>query len=276
MLFEGDIIQICNVIYNNKVAHIINNIEILNNVLFMTFKNNIYINIYHSLNKIGNTITIIITYKEYKEYKEYTSSKYSNSSNVLISRSIEDTECAYNEHKLYEDKTTVDIVDDTIKVIDIYVNTRQIQITYDGCTKYKLIILPQTQALINKKLKNTYLECVYKINKLQTLYSFNNDYLLNLDINGYIYYYADTLDIYDNNTITQFLNNELQKQTTQTTQTTDLEQILDKYNYKIINTAINKTSYNIDNISICNSNNSDSFKSSITISHYINNEKMNS
>ena len=111
--------------------------------------------------------------------------------------------------------------------------------------------MPMHYALINKKLKQTTLQSVLQFsNTINRLYTFNNMVLLNLDINGYINYYADTHSIYDNISFIKYLQDSKEvtysdiNNTNTLNNNTTIEQILLLYNYIHVNININNSSYN--------------------------------
>ena len=73
---------------------------------------------------------------------------------------------------------------------------KTLTISYVGCSKYILINLQKNNTLISKKVKKNILENIYQFNQSNTLYGFNNSVFLNIDANGCIYYYPDSIEIY--------------------------------------------------------------------------------
>jgi len=117
-----------------------------------------------------------------------------------------------------------------------------------GCSRYVLFNLPKNNALISKKVKKNILENVYQFNQSNILYAFNKSVFLNIDANGYIYYYPDTVEIYDIHNIANFIENE--HSNINKTYIPSLESILESFNYKLINTNMNSNSYILENLDI--------------------------
>lgn len=131
-----------------------------------------------------------------------------------------------------------------------------VNIPYGECTKYVLLNLRSTQTALGKKVKKTLLDYI-PLNLATpttptTLYMFNNSFLVNIDGNGYISYYPDTMEIYDINTISNFIGKEYPKNNT--TFIPSLESILEGFNYKQVNINLNSNTYILDNLELSSSN----------------------
>lgn len=131
-----------------------------------------------------------------------------------------------------------------------------VNIPYGECTKYVVLNLRSTQTAISKKVKKTLLDYI-PLNLATpttptTLYMFNNSFLVNIDGNGYISYYPDTMEIYDINTISNFIEKEYPKNNT--TFIPSLESILEGFNYKQVNINLNSNTYILDNLELSSSN----------------------
>lgn len=128
-----------------------------------------------------------------------------------------------------------------------------VNIPYGECTKYVLLNLRSTQTAIGKKVKKTLLDYIpLNFATSTTLYSFNNSNIVNIDGNGYISYYPDTMEIYDINTISNFIEKEYPK--SNKTFLPSLESILEGFNYKPANINLNSNTYILDNLELSSSN----------------------
>lgn len=133
------------------------------------------------------------------------------------------------------------------------IETKIVNIPYGECTKYVLLNLRSTQTAIGKKVKKTLLDYIpLNLTTSTTLYSFNNSNLVNIDSNGYISYYPDTMEIYDINTISNFIEKEYPK--SNKTFLPSLESILEVFNYKPANINLNSNTYILDNLELSSSN----------------------
>ena len=133
------------------------------------------------------------------------------------------------------------------------IETKIVNIPYGECTKYVLLNLRSTQTAISKKVKKTLLDYIpLNLATPTTLYMFNNSNIVNIDGNGYISYYPDTMEIYDINTISNFIGKEYPKNNT--TFIPSLESILEGFNYKQVNINLNSNTYILDNLGLSSSN----------------------
>jgi hypothetical protein len=128
-----------------------------------------------------------------------------------------------------------------------------VNIPYGECTKYVVLNLRSTQTAISKKVKKTLLDYIpLNLATPTTLYMFNNSNIVNIDGNGYISYYPDTMEIYDINTISNFIGKEYPK--SNKTFLPSLESILEGFNYKQVNINLNSNTYILDNLELSSSN----------------------
>lgn len=107
--------------------------------------------------------------------------------------------------------------------------------------KYKLAVVNNSLASINKKAKKDLLGIVNQINKNNTLFSYNKKLLLIIDNNGLVQYYPDSMEIYDNKTIGKYMNS---------CNLDSLETILAKNGYMNLECNLFGTAYNLNEIKI--------------------------
>jgi hypothetical protein len=137
-----------------------------------------------------------------------------------------------------------------------------LNIPYNDCIKYRLLNLYSAPSSISKKLKKSLLDYIkFNIisnttttetsnidNKFNNVYIFNNLVLMNIDDNGFISYYPDTMEIYDISNITKFIETEYPN--INKTYLHTLENILETFEYKQINLNLNSNSYILDNLEL--------------------------
>ena len=144
-------------------------------------------------------------------------------------------------------------LNDEIKVVTININNIQ---------TYTLLVLPRGPTSINKHVKKSSLENIIAINSNLSLFKIqqHTKHLLLVDSNGFVQVYPDNLEIYDNTNIKTFLKNENITNISETNlenkdninNINDLNQIIESCGYTLLDTTMQDSSYNLENINIPN------------------------
>ena len=186
LAFQGEIYQLQDNLINNNILFM--NISITktnndDNIMIINIPKYYNCNIISSVdihNKDILNIFVMIPGK----YKSKIINKYNT------------TTQKYNLHDKLHDKNN----DNDIDEFEIY---------YKTSSRYNMILLSNNQATINKNVKkNNDIEKILVIDSSNILYTFKNSYFFIIDNNGIIQYFPDSLEIYNNDTLTNFMNKE--------------------------------------------------------------------
>lgn len=128
---------------------------------------------------------------------------------------------------------------------------KTVTIPYNAsCTKYILLNVQSTKTTITKQCKKTILNQPNN-NIYGNLYDYQGLFLMNIDANGYLTYYPDTMEIYDNTTIDKFISRQYTNLDVYLDKENILNNLLDICNYKSIGPMNLKPNiYTLDNLEL--------------------------
>jgi len=202
--FQGEIHQIQDNLINNNVSFM--NISITknnndDNIMIINIPKCYNCNVISSIDVYNKDILNIFVMIPGK-YKSKIINKYNTTTtNTTTNNTTNTTTTITQQHKLQNKNNGNN--GNNFNEFD------EFEIYYKTSSRYNMILLSNNQASINKNIKkNNDIEKILIIDSSNTLYTFKNSYFFIIDNNGIIQYFPDSLEIYNNDTLNNFMTKE--------------------------------------------------------------------